>query len=125
MGSEPSYIIFGIFLICLLFPFLSELPFQFDLVLFSTGKLIALMYCEFRKSGPLGMTERELHSSQSVLQPTHLLPAPQLHLETYSSLGSQVQVRILEWVAMLSSRGSSQPRDQTQVSHMAGGFFII
>ena len=24
---------------------------------------------------------------------------------------------------MLSSRGSSQPRDQTQVSHIAGGFF--
>ena len=35
------------------------------------------------------------------------------------------QARILEWVAMPSSRGSSQPRDQTQVSHIAGGFFII
>ena len=29
----------------------------------------------------------------------------------------------LEWVAMSSSRGSSQPRDQTQVSCTAGGFF--
>ena len=29
---------------------------------------------------------------------------------------------ILEWVAMPSSRGSSQPRDQTGVSHIAGGF---
>ena len=36
-----------------------------------------------------------------------------------------LQARILEWVAMPSSRGSSQPRDQTQVSHIAGGFFII
>ena len=27
-----------------------------------------------------------------------------------------LQARILEWVAMPSSRGSSQPRDQTQVS---------
>ena len=34
-----------------------------------------------------------------------------------------LQARILEWVAMLSSRGSSQPRDETQVSHVAGGFF--
>ena len=34
-----------------------------------------------------------------------------------------LQARILEWVAMLSSRGSSQPRDQTQVSHIAAGFF--
>ena len=33
------------------------------------------------------------------------------------------QARILEWVAMPSSRGSSQPRDRTQVSHIAGGFF--
>ena len=29
---------------------------------------------------------------------------------------------ILEWVAMSSSRGSSQPRDQTEVSHIAGRF---
>ena len=36
-----------------------------------------------------------------------------------------LQARILEWVAMLSSRGSSQPRDQTQVSSIAGGFFTI
>ena len=33
------------------------------------------------------------------------------------------QARILEWVAVPSSRGSSQPRDQTQVSHIAGRFF--
>ena len=34
-----------------------------------------------------------------------------------------LQARILEWVAMPSSRGSSQPRDQAQVSCIAGGFF--
>ena len=34
------------------------------------------------------------------------------------------QTRILKWVAMPSSRRSSQPRDQTQVSCVAGGFFI-
>ena len=34
-----------------------------------------------------------------------------------------LQARILEWVAILFSRGSSQPRDQTQVSRIAGGFF--
>ena len=33
------------------------------------------------------------------------------------------QARILEWVAFPFSRGSSQPKDQTQVSHIAGGFF--
>ena len=36
-----------------------------------------------------------------------------------------LQVRILEWVAFPFSRGSSQPRDQTQVSRIVGGFFII
>ena len=31
-----------------------------------------------------------------------------------------LQARILEWVAVPFSRGSSQPRDRTQVSHIAG-----
>ena len=34
-----------------------------------------------------------------------------------------LQARILEWGAFPFSRGSSQPRDRTQVSHIAGGFF--
>ena len=34
-----------------------------------------------------------------------------------------LQARILEWVAVPSSRGSFQSRDQTQVSHIAGRFF--
>ena len=36
-----------------------------------------------------------------------------------------LQARKLEWVAMPSSRGSSQPRDRTQVSRIAGGFFTV
>ena len=32
-----------------------------------------------------------------------------------------LQARILEWVAVPFSRGSSQPRDQTQASRIAGG----
>ena len=34
-----------------------------------------------------------------------------------------LQARILEWMAVPFSRGSSQPRDQTWVSCIAGGFF--
>ena len=34
-----------------------------------------------------------------------------------------LQARILEWIAFPFSRGSSQPRDWTQVSHMVGGYF--
>ena len=34
-----------------------------------------------------------------------------------------LQARILEWVAFPFSRGSSQPRDWIQISHIAGRFF--
>ena len=34
-----------------------------------------------------------------------------------------LQARILEWVAIPFSRRSPQPRDRTQVSFIAGGFF--
>ena len=36
-----------------------------------------------------------------------------------------LQARILEWLTLPSSRGSSQVRDQTQVSLIAGEFFTI
>ena len=36
-----------------------------------------------------------------------------------------LQARILEWVAMSSSRVSSQPKDQTQVSCITDGFFTV
>ena len=42
-----------------------------------------------------------------------------------SSVHGTLQARILEWVAMPYSRGSSQTRDQTQISRIAGGFFTI
>ena len=34
-----------------------------------------------------------------------------------------LQARLLEWIAFPFYRRSSQPKDQTQVSHIAGGFF--
>ena len=34
-----------------------------------------------------------------------------------------LRARVLEWVAIPFSSGSSKSRDQTQVSHIAGGFF--
>ena len=42
-----------------------------------------------------------------------------------SSVHGILQARVLEWVAMPSSRGSSPPRDRTSVSYIAGGFFTI
>ena len=40
-----------------------------------------------------------------------------------SSVHEILQARILEWVAMSFSRGSSRPRDQTQVSCIVGRCF--
>ena len=42
-----------------------------------------------------------------------------------SSLRGILQARILEWVAISFSRGSSQPRDRIQVSHIAGRCFNL
>ena len=47
----------------------------------------------------------------------------------YSPPGSSIhgifQARVLEWVAISFSRGSSWPRDRTWVSHIAGRHFTI
>ena len=42
-----------------------------------------------------------------------------------SSVHGILPAKILEWVAMPSSRRSSQSRDGTQVSHIASEFFTI
>ena len=42
-----------------------------------------------------------------------------------SSVLENLQARILEWVAIPFSRGSSQPRDGTWVSCIAGRFFTV
>ena len=42
-----------------------------------------------------------------------------------SSVHGILQARILEWVAISFYRGSSQPKDQTQVSCIAGSLFTV
>ena len=42
-----------------------------------------------------------------------------------SSVHGILQARILEWIAVPLSRGSSWPRDQTKISWIAGRFFIM
>ena len=42
-----------------------------------------------------------------------------------SSVHGIIRARILQWVAIPFSRGSSRPRDQTQVSGVAGIYFTI
>ena len=42
-----------------------------------------------------------------------------------SSVHGILQARILKWIAIPFSRRSSQPRDQTRVSCIAGRFFTV
>ena len=42
-----------------------------------------------------------------------------------SSVHGILQVQLLQWVAIRLSKGFSQPKDQTRVSHTAGRFFTI
>ena len=56
-----------------------------------------------------------LHSKVKVCQSCLTLYSP-MDCRVHGTL----QARILEWIAFPFSRGSSQPRDRTQVSHIAG-----
>jgi len=62
---------------------------------------------------------------QLFANPWTLCSPPAHSAHQNSSVHGILQARILEWVAIPFSRGSSQPRDQTQVSCLAGGFFTI
>ena len=53
------------------------------------------------------------------LPPFHTLPpTPFCSLPSTPLCLPALQARILEWIAVLSSKGSSQPRDQTHVSYV-------
>ena len=65
------------------------------------------------------------HFKVKVVQPCMTLCSPMDYSLPGSSLHGILQASILEWLAVSSSRGSSQPRDQTQVSCIAGGFFTV
>ena len=99
-----------------------------------------LLFRKLRGKGSLWNAE----SSPCFLSPGFLVPAPVLLFNTvwpraghlilmkfiskfcyfmdYTVHGI-LQARILEWVAFPFSRGSSEPRNWTQVSCIAGGFF--
>ena len=82
--------------------------------------ILSLPVCLFPTPAPLW----GLHDTQS-LQLCPILCDPVDYSPPGSSVHGIFQARILEWVAMASSRGSSRPRDWTQVSCTAGGFFTI
>ena len=109
---------------------LCHLSHQGSLVAQSCPNLCDPMDCTYQAPLSLGVSRQEYLSGLPCPLPGYLpnpgikprspaLQADSLHL---SHQGSP---RILEWVAMPSSRGSSQARDQTQVSCIASRFFTI
>ena len=68
-------------------------------------------------------------SPENLLKCPCVLSHVRLFANAWSLPGSSVheifQARILKWVAISFSRGSSRPRDQTQVSGIAGRFFPV
>ena len=67
-----------------------------------------------RKGKPSSRKGKRVEASQS---------CPTLCDPVDSTVHGILQTRTLEWGAIPSSRGSSQPRDGTQVSRIAGRFF--
>ena len=64
--------------------------------------------------------------SESEVAQSHLTPCNPLDCSPpFSSIHGILQAGILDQVAMSFSRGSSRPRDGTQVSHIAGRFFTV
>ena len=72
---------------------------------------------------PVFMTStKSLHVlciSAKLLQSCPTLCNPIICIPLVSSAHGVLQARILEWVAMPSSRGSSRPTDQTHVSYVS------
>ena len=58
-----------------------------------------------------------------ILKKSHAQSCPTLCDPVDYTVHGILQARILEWVAFLFSRESSQPSDRTQVSRIVGGFF--
>ena len=74
--------------------------------------------CEVCPNWDLGTCAKSLQSGPTLCDPMDCTPPG-------SSVHGILQARLLEWVAILFSSGSSWPRDWTQVSPIAGRFFTI
>ena len=104
---------------------------------FITSKSVKIIYnLKFSPSGPLAAFQ--LFTSYMWSVATTLDSVCELSCSVVSDSSSPwsvalqvslsmgiLQVGILEWVTMPFSRGSSEPRDQTQVSCIIGGFFTV
>ena len=79
-----------------------------------------LLVCVFiNVKGGNNPSIRHGYMHAKLLQSCLTLCNPMNYSPTGSSVHGILQARILEWVAMPSSRGSSQSRDQTSISYVS------
>ena len=69
--------------------------------------------------------ECEVKVKVKLLSRVRLFATPWTVAYQASSVHGILQTRLLEWVTISFSRGSSRPRDQTQVSRMGGRRFNL
>ena len=82
--------------------------------------------CNPRKAGSLPLLSTCISESESeVTQSCPILCDPMDYSLPLSSIHGIFQARVLEWVAISFSRGSSQPRDRTWVSCIVGRRFTV
>ena len=87
-----------------------------------------LSCASFFQSMSKGISSSKFYDNESESEVTQSCPTlwhPVEYSLPGSSLHGILQARILEWVAISFSRGSSQPRDWTQVSRIAGRRFNL
>ena len=79
-----------------------------------------LLSCPLSRNKPNMKLKKKLTTASKGIK----FPAGESESRSVYIVREIFQARTLEWVAFPFSRGSSQPKDQTQVSHNAGRFFI-
>ena len=83
---------------------------------------LIILFCELSE---ILQVKWLVHVCTELLESCSTLCDPMECSPPVSSARGIFQARTLEWVAIHSSRGSSQLRDQTQVSRIAGRFFTV
>ena len=87
---------------------------------FNYSKILGYSIRNFRMNISISENERKVLVTQSCLVLCNLMDSSPPGFSVHGIL----QARILQWVAIPFSRGSSQPRYRTQASPIAGRFFV-
>ena len=86
---------------------------------------IQLSHPLLSSSPALNLSQHQKESESEVTQSCLTLCNPMDCSPPGSSIHGIFQARILEWIAILFSRASFQPRDRTQVLHITGRLYTL